>query len=97
MFDTVEELLKQNRLARLFQQRSQARMIYFDEQAVTNAPVTCLDKKLWSKYTNFYSSTNDEEFLLKTRTGKSAGISAIHHRRAQGLGAGGLCVQLAYN
>ena len=67
MFDTAEELLKQDRLARLFQQRSQARMIYFDEQAVTNAPVACLDKKLWSKYTTFYSSTNDEEFLLKLK------------------------------
>ena len=56
-----------DRLARLFQQRSQSRMIYFDEQAVPNAPVACLEKKLWSKYTTFYSSANDEEFLLKLK------------------------------
>ena len=56
-----------DRLARLFQQRSQSRMIYFDEQAVPNAPVTCLEKRLWSKYTTFYSSENDEEFLLKLK------------------------------
>ena len=56
-----------DRLARLFQQRSQARMIYFDEQAVSNAPVNCLDKKLWEKYITPYSSTIDEEFLLKMK------------------------------
>ena len=54
-------------LARLFQQRSQARMIYFDEQAVTHAPVECLERRLWSKFTTFYSSADDEEFLLKLK------------------------------
>jgi predicted HTH transcriptional regulator len=39
-----------DRLARLFQQRSQARMIYFDEQAVPNAPLDCIKKELWSNY-----------------------------------------------
>jgi len=56
-----------DRLARLFQQRSQSRMIYFDEQAVHSAPVISLDKKLWSKYTTYYSSKDDEEFLLKLK------------------------------
>lgn len=56
-----------DRLARLFQQRSQARMIYFDEQAVTHAPAACLEKSLWSKYTTVYSSADDEEFLLKMK------------------------------
>ena len=55
------------RLARLFQQRSQARMIYFDEQAVPSAPVECLKKDLWSKFTSFYSPTSDEESLLKLK------------------------------
>jgi predicted HTH transcriptional regulator len=55
------------RLARLFQQRSQTRIIYFDEQAVTNAPVECLDKKLWQKFTTVFSPDNDDEFLLKLR------------------------------
>jgi len=56
-----------DRLARLFQQRSQARMIYFDEQAVTNAPSGCLEKNLWGKFITSLSSDNDEEFLLKLK------------------------------
>jgi predicted HTH transcriptional regulator len=56
-----------DRLARLFQQRSQTRMIYFDEQAVTNAPVYCMEKKLWEKFTTQFSSANDEDFLLKLK------------------------------
>jgi predicted HTH transcriptional regulator len=55
------------RLARLFQQRSQARMIYFDEQAVTHAPAACLEKSLWSKYTTIYSLEDEQEFLLKMK------------------------------
>jgi predicted HTH transcriptional regulator len=42
-------------------------MIYFDEQAVTNAPLSCIKKELWGKHATFHSSTNDEEFLLKLR------------------------------
>jgi len=56
-----------DRLARLFQQRSQSRMIYFDEQAVTNAPSGCLGRSLWEKFTTSLSSDNDEEFLLKLK------------------------------
>ena len=54
-------------LARLFQQRSQARIIRFDEQAVTSAPAECLSKELWRKYRTPLSPADDEEFLLKLR------------------------------
>ena len=54
-------------LARLFQQRSQARMIRFDEQSVAIAPRTCLNKNLWDKFKTPLSSGDDEEFLLKLR------------------------------
>lgn len=37
-------------LARLFQQRSQARIIRFDEQPVPNALLEDLDEKLWSRF-----------------------------------------------
>ena len=40
---------------------------YFDEQAVTNAPMDCLKKDLWQKFTTSYSSKNDDEFLLKMK------------------------------
>jgi len=75
MFDTVEELLRQIRLGEdsslelkdLRYLLSQARMIYFDEQAVTNASPNVLEKKFWDKFTTFSSPANDEEFLLKLR------------------------------
>ena len=56
-----------DRLARLFQQRSQARIIYFDEQAVPNASINILKKDLWERFSTFSSPKNDEEFLLKLR------------------------------
>ncbi len=39
-------------LARLFQQRSQARIIRFDEQPVPNASMEDLDEHLWSRFTH---------------------------------------------
>ena len=56
-----------DRLARLFQQRSQARMIYFDEQAVPSASPDVLQKDLWDKFTTPKTPANDEEFLLKLK------------------------------
>ncbi len=54
-------------LARLFQQRSQVRLIRFDEQAVSLAPCDCLDKKLWQKFRTPLSPEDDNEFLLKLK------------------------------
>jgi predicted HTH transcriptional regulator len=55
------------RLARLFQQRSLVRIIYFDEQAVTNASPSVLQKHLWSRFTTPRSSQDGDEFLFKLR------------------------------
>ena len=52
-------------LARLFQQRSQTRIIRFDEQAVPQAPLDVLEKKLWSKFRTPLSSNDDTEFMTK--------------------------------
>lgn len=54
-------------LARLFQQRSQARIIRFDEQSVTTAPKETLEKKLWEKFRPPLSPEKDEGFLLKLK------------------------------
>ena len=54
-------------LARLFQQRSQARIIRFDEQSVTTAPRESLDSILWEKFRTPLSPKEDEEFLLKLK------------------------------
>jgi predicted HTH transcriptional regulator len=55
------------RLARLFQQRSQARVIYFDEQAVPNAPVEALQKDLWERFKTPRVPSEDESFLFKLK------------------------------
>jgi predicted HTH transcriptional regulator len=54
-------------LARLFQQRSQARLIRFDEQIVPNAPKHAIRKELWEKFRTEMSPTEDETFLLKLK------------------------------
>ena len=52
-------------LARLFQERSQTRLINFDEQAVPGASVNSLDKSLWDKFRSSLSPDDDHEFLVK--------------------------------
>ena len=59
--------MKPDVLARLFQQRSQTRMIRFDEQAVASAPKDCLSKNLWEKFKTPFSPNDENEFLLKLK------------------------------
>ena len=54
-------------LARLFQQRSQTRLIRFDEQIVNEAPISALKKELWSKFKTILSSDDEYEFLTKIK------------------------------
>jgi len=54
-------------LARLFQQRSQTRLIRFDEQMVPNAKLGDLDPRLWKRFRTVISPTNDREFLEKMK------------------------------
>ena len=54
-------------LARLFQQRSQSRIIRFDEQVVATAPRSALDKALWRKFRTPLSPSDDDEFLSKLK------------------------------
>ncbi|MCP5046069.1 MAG: transcriptional regulator [bacterium] len=50
-------------LARLFQQRSQARIIRFDEQPVPNTSMETLDESLWSRFT--HSAIDDSVTVMK--------------------------------
>jgi predicted HTH transcriptional regulator len=50
-------------LARLLQQRSQARLISFDEQAVPGNTITDLDERLWRRFLG--SRTDDETTVLR--------------------------------
>jgi len=59
--------MKPDMLARLFQQRSQTRLIRFDEQTVPNAKFNDLVPNLWKRFRTVISSTNDQEFLEKMK------------------------------
>jgi len=59
--------MKPDVLARLFQQRSQTRLIRFDEQTVPNAKFNDLDPKLWKRFRTVISPKNDQEFLEKMK------------------------------
>lgn len=52
-------------LARLFQQRSQSRLIRFDEQVVPLATLDDLSEPLWQRFTNSRSDGDRESFLGK--------------------------------
>jgi len=54
-------------LGRLFQQRSQTRIIRFDEQAVHKAVLDDLNPKLWNRFKTVISSKDDLEFLEKMK------------------------------
>ena len=54
-------------LARLFQQRSQNRLIRFDEQVLTSASLNDLKQKLWERFKTPLSPQDDIEFLDKLR------------------------------
>jgi len=57
--------MKPDVLARLFQQRSQTRLIRFDEQPIANADPDVLVPSLWGRFRTVISSVNDQEFLQK--------------------------------
>lgn len=54
-------------LARLFQQRSTARLIRFDEQRVPSASLENLDADLWRRFKTPLSPNEDQEFLIKLK------------------------------
>ena len=54
-------------LARLFQQRTQNRLIRFDEQLVMKASINDLDCRLWEKFRTPMSPVDDNEFIEKLK------------------------------
>lgn len=59
--------MKPEVLARLFQQRSQTRLIRFDEQTLATADPGVLVPRLWKRFRTVLSPVNDEEFLRKLK------------------------------
>lgn len=48
--DSAKTRMQPDQLARFFQQRSQARLIRFDETPVEDAPMKALEEKLWRRF-----------------------------------------------
>lgn len=59
--------MKPEVLARLFQQRSQSRLIRYDEQIVADATGDALESALWNRFRTPLSPRDDREFLLKLK------------------------------
>lgn len=59
--------LKPDALARLFQQRSQARIIRFDEQTVPGTSLASLNPHLWQRFRTVLSPKDDRAFLEKLK------------------------------
>jgi len=59
--------MKPDLLARLFQQRSQTRLIRFDEQPVYQATIDDLNQELWNRFRTIISPKDDQEFLEKMK------------------------------
>lgn len=59
--------MKPDVLARLFQQRSQVRLIRFDEQTVPGTSLDDLNPKLWNRFRTVISPKADQEFLEKMK------------------------------
>lgn len=63
--------MKPEMLARMFQQRSQARLIRFDEQTIPDATPDALTPKLWRRFRTVLSPADDMEFLEKMKLAAS--------------------------
>jgi predicted HTH transcriptional regulator len=65
-------------LARLFQQRTQNRLIRFDEQIVMNSTFDDLSAKLWDRYRTPLSPQDNTEFLEKLKLVSLGEDGALH-------------------
>ncbi len=64
-------------LARLFQQRSQTRLIRFDEQPVVSARLDDLSEHLWMRFRTLRSDDEQETFLVKLGMAARAGDGKV--------------------
>ncbi|RLB39089.1 MAG: transcriptional regulator [Deltaproteobacteria bacterium] len=62
---SAKRAMRPDYLARLFQQRSQARMICFDEQIVADASLDDLVPELWQRFASPRSRDGREDLLMK--------------------------------
>jgi predicted HTH transcriptional regulator len=65
-------------LARMFQQRSQSRLLRFDEQVVAHAPMEALSSNLWKKFATARSLGTDADILSKLKLADQDADGAWH-------------------
>ncbi|MEZ5384850.1 MAG: ATP-binding protein [Prosthecobacter sp.] len=71
-------------LARLFQQRSQSRLLRFDEQLVPAAPLEALSDDLWRRFVTTRTFGEDKDLLAKLKLA-DADEEGIWHPTVSGL------------
>lgn len=62
---SAKRVMSTDYLARMLQQRSQTRMIRFDEQPVPDAAIEDLSPELWQRFRTTRSDADDHDFLAK--------------------------------
>jgi ATP-dependent DNA helicase RecG len=65
-------------IARLVQQRSQTRLVRFDELPAAHAPMEALDQRLWSRFRTPRTQDTDEAFLRKLGLATEAEDGGMH-------------------
>jgi predicted HTH transcriptional regulator len=65
-------------LSRLFQQRSQNRLIRFDESTVSDADLNSLNNELWERFKTPLSPIENLEFLIKLKLASYDDDGALH-------------------
>lgn len=65
-------------LARLFQQRSQTRLIRFDEQCVADAHLQDMDSELWRRFVGPNLQGKDEDILMKLGLARRDEDGSVH-------------------
>lgn len=76
--------MQPDQLARLFQQRSQSRLIWFDETPVEDAPMTALEEKLWRRFAPDDTTDTTEVVLHKLALARE-GNDGRQHPTISGL------------
>ena len=81
---SAQTRIQPDQLARLFQQRSQSRLIRFDETPVEDAPMTALEEKLWRRFAP-NDTTDTTEVVLHKLVLAREGNDGRQHPTISGL------------